>query len=189
MSRLTFITLLSIAMLVLASLVHWQDNETDATTDQQANIDSEADFFMSNAVTTQFNTDGTVDHTLKYEAIKHFPANNFTDATNPEITFVHPNGTTWHISAEQGRMTEENDIIELSENVLLTRATAPDNLNIKTSKLTVVASENLARTEQSVVVIDNSTNLHANGMRVDFEKNKINLLSKVRVTHDPAKVN
>lgn len=189
MSRLTFITLLSIVILAVASWVHWQGNQLDNTVSRQQQRHNEADFFMLNAVTTQFNSMGEIDHSLKANEIRHFPVNNFTNATNPDMTFFHTDGTAWDIRAEQGRMTENNNIIDLWDNVVLTRNTPPNKLSLKTIKLTIIASENLARTNEDVTIIDNSTRINATGMEADLEKSNIKFLSNVRVIHDPAKVN
>lgn len=189
MSRLTFITLFSIVILALASLVHWQGNQVDDIISQQQQANDEADFFMINAVTTQFNAEGRVDHSLKADEIKHLPIGDITNAKSPDITFFHANGTAWDISAEQGRMTEKNNVINLWNNVELNRNTPPNKLNLKTSKLTLIASKNLAHTDQDVVIIDSSTHINATGMKAYLEESRIKFLSNVRVIHDPAKVN
>ena len=189
MSRLTFITLLSIVILALASLAHWQGNQVDDAISQQHQSNDEADFFMINAVTTQFNAEGEIDHSLKADEIKHFPIGDFTNAKSPDISFFHADGTAWDISAKQGRMTEKNNIINLWNNVELNRNTPPNKLNLKTSKLTLIASKNLAHTDQDVVIINNSTHINATGMKAYLEESRIKFLSNVRVTHDPAKVN
>ena len=189
MSRLTFITLLSIVILALASLVHWQGNQIDDAISQQQQDNNEADFFMTHAVTTQFDATGGIDHSLAADEIKHFPANDITRAESPDITFFRANGTAWDISAEQGRITEKNNVIDLWNDVEISRNTPPNELNFKTSKLTIVASKNLAHTDQDVLIIDNSTHINATGMKAYLEENKIKFLSNVRVIHDPAKVN
>lgn len=189
MSRLTFITLLSIVILVLASLAHWRGNQVDDAISQQKQANDEADFFMLNAVTTQFDSEGKIDHSLKADEIKHFPIGDITNAKSPDITFFHTDGTAWDINAKQGRMTKNNDIIDLWNNVELSRNTPANQLNLKTSQLTLVASKNLAHTDKDVVIINNSTRINATGMKAYLEESKIKFLSNVRVIHDPAKVN
>jgi len=188
-SRTTFITLLSIVILVLASLAHWRSSQLDVSVSQQQQRNDEADFFMLNAVTTQFSSAGKVDHRLMGDEVKHFPVNDFTTGINPDVTLFNTDGTVWHISAEQGRLTENNNIIELWNNVVLKRDTPPNVLNLKTSKLTVVVSQNLVHTERDVVITDSATRINATGMKAYTEEGKIKFLSNVRVTHDPAKVN
>jgi len=188
-SRLTFITLLSAVILAIASLVHWQGSQLDGPVTQQQQRSNESDFYIVNAKTTQFSATGRTDHHLKATEIKHFPIGDFTVAVNPDITLFHKDGTPWYISANQGRMTQKNNIIELWDNVELQRDTPPNVLNLNTSKLTLETDTKLAHTDQNVVITDSATHIEATGMKAHIEENKIKFLSNVRVTHDPAKVN
>jgi len=188
MSRLTFITLFSLVALVLASLVHWQDELLEEPVSHQRPAD-ETDFFMVNATTTQFSTNGEVNHRLKANQITHYPNGEFTVATTPKITLLHQDGTAWHIDAKHGRIGENNNIIKLWDNVNLLRDTPPNELKINTSELTFNAVKKIAHTQQDVVIIDDSTRIDATGMITDINENRTKLLSNVRVTHDPAKVN
>jgi len=188
-SRLTFITLLSVIILALASLVHWQDNLIDGPVSPQQARDDEADFFMLNATTTQFSPAGKLDHRLKADEIKHFPVDNSTTTSSPNITLFHADGSAWYINAKQGSTTDNNTIIELWDNVVLKRDTPPNVLHLKTNKLTVVASENLIHTDQDVVITDSATRINATGMKAYTEQRKIKFLSNVRVIHGPAKIN
>ena len=167
--------------------MHWQGNLVNDAISEQPQENNEADFFMINAVTTQFNATGEIDHSLTANEIKHFPVNDTTRAENPVITLLRANGTAWDISAKQGRITENNDIIDLWDSVELNRNT-PSKLNLKTKKLTIIASKNLAYTDQDVQIIDTSTHINATGMKAYLEENKIKFLSNVRVIHDPVKV-
>jgi len=188
MSRLTFITLFSFIVLMLASLVHWQDELLEEPISQQQPAD-ETDFFMLNATTTQFSSKGDVDHRLKANQITHYPGGEFTVATTPKITLVHQDGTAWTINAKHGRISENNTIIKFWDNVKLLRDTSPNKLKINTSELTFNAATKVAKTQQNVVIIDNSTRVNATGMQAYINENRTKLLSNVRVTHDPAKVN
>ena len=144
---------------------------------------------MVNAITTQFDKTGEIDHRLKADEVRHLPVGDITNAKNPEVSLPNTNGIAWDISAKEGRMTDNNNIITFWRNVVVIRNTPPNILNLKTSKLTFVASLNLAHTDKKVVVIDNSTHIKAIGMKAYLEKNNIQFLSNVRVTHDPAKIN
>lgn len=189
MSRLTFITLLSLIVLAIASLVHWQDELLlEEPVSQQSSAD-ETDFFMLNATTTQFNVAGKVDHRLQAQQVTHYPNGDFTVATSPNITVIHQDSTPWNIVAKHGRITENNNIIELWDKVKLLRKTPPNELKINTSRLMFNATEKVAHTKKDVVIIDNSTRVNATGMTAYISENRTKLLSNVRVTHEPAKVN
>lgn len=189
MSRLTFITLLSIVIMAVASLAHWQNSQVDNPIAQQQQDSNEPDFYIVNAKTTQFNTNGQTDHYLKATEIKHFPASDFTLANNPNIIMFRKNDTPWHVSANQGRITQNNSIIELWDNVELKRDTPPNVLDLKTSKLTLETVTNLAHTDQDVVITDKTNHVEATGMKAYIDENKIKFLSNVRATHDPSQAN
>jgi len=188
-SRVTFITLLSAVILSFASLFHWQSTQVETPVAQQQQSSNESDFYIVNAKTTQFNSTGQPDHHLEADEIKHFPIGDFTIADNPDITLFRKDGIPWYISAEQGRMTQANDTIELWDNVALQRDTPDNVLDVSTSKLTLEAATKIAHTDRDVVINDNATHIEATGMKAHIEEDKIKFLSNVRVTHDPAKVN
>lgn len=189
MSRLTFITLLSLIVLAIASLVHWQDELLPEESVSQQPATDETDFFMLNATTTQFTAKGQVDHRLQAQQISHYPNGDFTIASNPKITIIHQQNTPWKIQATHGRISQNNNIIELWDKVTLVRETPPDAVNINTSKMTFNATTKVAHSDKDVVIIDNSTRVTATGMTAYIGENRTKLLSNVRVTHEPAKVN
>lgn len=189
MSRLTFITLLSLIVLAIASLVHWQDDPAQKDQASQQLDAEETDFFMLNATTTQFTLTGEIDHQLVAEQVTHYPNGDYTVASSPKITIIHQHNNPWHITAEHGRISENNNIIELWSKVKLLRKTPPNELKINTSRLTFNVAKKVAHTQQDVVIIDNSTRVNATGMTAYIDENRTKLLSNVRVTHEPAKVN
>lgn len=189
MSRLTFITLLSLIVLAIASVVHWQDELLLEEPVSQQPAEDETDFFMLNATTTQFNAQGNVDHRLTAQQVTHYPNGDFTAATRPNITVIHQNNTPWNITAKHGRISQNNNIIELWDKVKLVRKTPANELKIDTSKLTFNATEKVAHTKKAVVIVDNATHVNATGMTAYLRENRTKLLSNVRVTHDPANIN
>lgn len=189
MNRLTFISLLSVVILVLASLVHWQGNEVVDPIAQQQQRASEPDFYMQGATVIQYSNRGHLKQQMDAQLIQHFPEGDFTLAEAPKITLFHSDGTPWYISAAKGRGTQNNDVIDLWDNVELQRTLPRTTQNLNTEKLTIINSKNLALTDQKVTITDASTRLDATGMKAYIDENRIEFLSNVRVNHDPAKVN
>ena len=189
MNRLTFISLLSAIILALAILVHWQGTEVIDPIAQRQQRASEPDFYMLGASVTQFSNTGKIKQQMQAQLIEHYPEGNFTLAETPKITLFHDDGIPWYISAEKGRSMHNNDIIDLWGNVLLRRTMSANNQVLKTKKLTINTSQNVAHTDQDVSITDASTRLDATGMKAYIDENRIEFQSNVRVTHDPAKVN
>ncbi|MEZ5525210.1 MAG: LPS export ABC transporter periplasmic protein LptC [Pseudomonadales bacterium] len=189
MNRITFISLLSVVILVLASLVHWQGSEISDPVAQQKQRDSEPDFYMEGAQITQYSETGHVKQQLDAQLVQHFPLGDFTLAEAPQVRLFHTDGTPWNIWADKGRITHQDDTIVLRDNVKLKRTLAGKTQHLNTEKLTLQVAKDLAYTDLPVVITDASTRLNATGMKAFINENRIEFLSNVRVTHDPAKVN
>lgn len=189
MNRLTFISLLSVVILVLASLVHWQGKEVIDPIAQQQQRANEPDFYMQDATVMQYSESGRLKQQMDAQLIQHYPEGDFTLADSPQITLFRNDTSPWRISAAKGRGTNNNDVIDLWSNVNVQRTLPGTTQNLNTEKLTIINSENLALTDQKVTITDASTRLDAIGMKAYIDENRIEFLSNVRVNHDPSKVN
>ena len=188
MSRLTFITLLSIVTLAVALSFQFQDKPAQdaAKTGKAAN--AEPDFYLINTSSREFDQRGELRYRFNAQGLEHFPKGDYTLVATPDITLFHNDGTPWYISANQGRITAGSETIKLWDNVVIQRDTPQDPLTMETRALTIVPKQDIAKTEQDVVITNRAGRIDATGMISYIDENRMELISNVRVRHEPAKV-
>ncbi len=189
MSRLTFITLLSIITLLVAISFEYRQQTTPAPAEKRAIQSAEPDFYLSNTSSVEFDKSGKLRYRFNAKLLEHFPIGDYTLVESPDVTLFHDDGTPWYISANQGRAASGNENIKLWDNVVILRDTPKDPLQMNTRTLTIVPKQDLAETAQDVVIKGQNGNVEATGMKAYINENRMELLSNVRVRHEPNKNN
>ncbi|MCP5215878.1 MAG: LPS export ABC transporter periplasmic protein LptC [Pseudomonadales bacterium] len=188
MSRLTFITLLSIISILVAIAFEYQEkpDEEVATADRKQN--AEPDFYLLNAKSVQFDESGKIRYRFNAQRLNHFPEGDYTLIETPDVTLFHNDGTPWYISARQGRITSGSESIKLWDQVVILRGSQEEPLKMETRTLTIVPKKDIAKTEQDVVITNRAGRIDATGMIAYIDENRMELLSNVRVRHEPIKI-
>lgn len=187
MSRLTFITLLSVLTLLAALSFEYQQQSTPVAGKSTQPQNAEPDFYLTQAASVQFDENGGLRYRFNAEKLEHFPKGDYTLVETPDVTLFHRDGTPWYINANQGRITSGSDTIKLWDDVVIRRATPQDPLQMNTRTLTIVPEQDIAKTKQDVVITNRTGRIDATGMKAYIDENRMELLSNVRVRHEPIK--
>lgn len=188
MSRLTFITLLSIVSILLAIVLRYQGESEEEALAARTSKNAEPDFYLANARSVQFDKSGSVRYSFTANSLKHFPQGDYTLVETPDVTLFHRDGTPWYITAQQGRISEANELIKLWDEVVILRDSAKDPMRMETRSLTIVPQKDIAQTQQDVVITNRAGRIDATGMVAYIDENRMSLLSNVRVRHEPIKI-
>jgi LPS export ABC transporter protein LptC len=214
------IGLIAIAMFVL--VFDPEDEKVQIEIDREH---PEADYTMEDVIITQYAINGLQKHKLTAKKMVHYNKqvnenrdekdlleNNLLDneektqldsevsiLVEPIITYKNLKNH-WELSAKQGRMTNQQSKLFLSEQVELIEQVnliEQDNLiepettqkiksggvnatRVTTSDLEIDLITKMAYTEQSVILQAQNITASSNGMTIDMEKSKVHLLSNVR---------
>ena len=188
MSRLTFITVLSIISILVAIAFEYQQPAVPEDTKVSGTQNAEPDFYLLNAQSVQFDETGKLRYRFNAQQLNHFPEGDYTLVESPDVTLFHSDGTPWYINAKHGRITAGSETIKLWEEVVILRGSPAEPLKMETRTLTIIPKKDIAKTEQDVVITNRAGRIDTTGMVAYIDENRMELLSNVRVRHEPIKI-
>lgn len=151
---------------------------------------------VRNTSTRYFNPLGQLDYTFKARKLEYFqgysPAptgedvkNNYTLMTEPKIAIFHE-GEPWLAQARQGKFTEQNKLLLLWDNVVVTYTSIEGiTATLQTEALEIKPVEKYAQTKEAVKITSPSGELAAIGMIVNLAEEQVTLLSSVKGSYEP----
>ena len=141
-------------------------------------MQNDPDFYMLNAVVTQYDDEGKLQHKIKADRFTHFPLTDMTALKQPNMQLIPQSGAIpWNIEAKNGRLLSSSnyreEVIELWGDVVAIRQKANSKLiTIQTMSLTVYPEKEYAETDRKVTIDENSGRTTAAGMKAFFESGK-----------------
>lgn len=181
--------LLALASLALLSLWISESVQTDDSKHRPLNL-QQPDYMMENFITTRTDPTGNLQYRLTAADMKHFPADDTIRLTRPAVTRYVGQGPSTQITSQRGFVLNNGDDIEFVENVKVYReaSTKSGEMTVSTSRLTVKPKQDLAITDQPVVITQApKTIIHATGMVFDKKNQTVKLLHKVNVHYENPK--
>lgn len=147
---------------------------------------------LSDAHSRHFDDNGKLSYEFVAETLKHFRRDfgqlseeDYTILDAPVLT-LYTDDLPWYISAEQGKLTETGELLTLTNNVRIWQQENSENITeLNTSVLEIQPTKKIVRTEEDVHISSPQGKLQARGMIVDLETKHIQLLKRVRGTHEP----
>lgn len=117
----------------------------------------------------------------------HFPENDTTHFTSPELTLYRRSPKPWFITSLHAIATQGIEHIDFWDNVVVHHAADENNpaTIIKTTMLTVYPNKNLAQTQNHITMTQPSLTVSAVGMNANLKTGDIKLLSQARGIYVP----
>ena len=178
-------TLIIATLVVLAISVGCWSYKTDLNVSRQTTIERKvADFFSYNANIRDFNESGQLTLDLTVDSISHFPHNEITQLSNPDL-WNYSGHTPWRTVAGTGRLLPDGETIELKKNVVMTQVEdGVQKLRMNTDFLTLYSGQDSADTHWPVTIISQNSVITANGMTLFYKQALIHLKSRVRGSYE-----
>ncbi len=172
-----FFTLASMTMIVLKT----PENRGLGTADTLPAND--VDYYMKNYTIITSNTLGMAQLWFSGVELTHFP-DNLTSVDEPEITFRSPQQQIWTTIADKGQINDAQQIT-LDGAVQINQVNINHTeIQIRTEELVVSLADKIASSDKLVDIIFPNGTVSAKGMRIDFENNKVKLLSAVSAKYE-----
>jgi len=171
-------TILASLILVFVIGTNFLMDETDKDHSPESATQNDPDFYMLNAVVTQFDENGDLQHKIKADRFTHFPLTDMTALKQPNMKLFPQSGSLpWDIEAKSGRLLSSSDyreeVIELWDDVRASRQKGEGKfVTIQTMSLTVYPEKEYAETDRKVTIEDQSGRTTAAGMKAFFESGK-----------------
>ena len=171
-------TILASLILIFVIGTNFLMDETNKDLLPEPVMQNDPDFYMLNAVVTQYGDDGKLQHKIRADRFTHFPLTDMTALKQPIMQLIpQSDAIPWNIEAENGRLLSSSnyreEVIELWGDVLAIRRHADAKfITIQTMSLTVYPEKEYAETDRKVTINENSGRTTAAGMKAFFESGK-----------------
>lgn len=184
--RTTTISFLLIAALIFSSwsiLISTRKPQLFFSPDK-----SQPDGFMENVVATILNKEGHPSLKVVTPQMVHYYNNDMTLIMKPNVTVYRDTPQPWFVHANFARATGGTDRIFFWDDVLIDHPADTSNpvTTMTTTSLTVFPNQQLAETDQPVVIKQPDTIVHAIGMLANLNDGTVRLLSQAQGEYVPS---
>lgn len=192
-------TLFVIVLLAaLAALTYWLERVVQEITPVREKPPAhEADYIADKLLATRMGLDGRVRDTLHAVKLTHYPDDDRTEITSPRFV-TYGRETPLAVTARQGKITSNGGNVYFMGDVLVRRgatttggvatiANAPGSvMTVSTEYLHVMPDDNIAKTDQPVVLDDGQLRIQAGGMELNSDTRVMKLSGGVRGAYNAA---
>ncbi len=179
---------LIIVLLVVAGFSYWaleKLTEDDAT--KLNKLAHYPDYYMENFTTLTMNQDGTPKNRLNAVYMAHYPDDNTSELHKPELEIFRVDRPPIMVTADNGWVTSNNDVILLSGNVYLHQNDEFGNLKVEliAEDARVLVDQKYAETDKAATLITKRSVTNSIGMRAYLQEQRMEFLSNVQTTIEP----
>jgi len=145
------------------------------------------DAIVENFSSTKLDKKGAPQLIVSAEKMLHYPDNNSSELTMPNIISFANENTNIHILAKRGIITDKGDDIYLNEHVEVRREATPQQaaLILQTDYLRLTPKLHLARSDQAVTLRTTDSIIRAVGFEMNSQTRTLKLLSQVKSEYAP----
>ncbi|MCY0965553.1 LPS export ABC transporter periplasmic protein LptC [Parathalassolituus penaei] len=143
---------------------------------------AEPDYYGQQLQHRRYDVSGRLQQTLLSQGSSHNPHTRQTHLEQPVILTRDDQQQTWRVSAADGYIGDGNSLIELAGGVLVDSQPTRANqqfLTISTERLMYSPDDTTAWSDVPVHLNSNSGNSDAGGMKLDLNRQRLELTGKV----------
>jgi LPS export ABC transporter protein LptC len=180
------VTVLLLLAALIATGLHYMLNQPQETLATPTQTETETpQFFLEQAVTTRYHQDGSIDYQFNSEHLDYFKSTDNAIGHSNYFIFYNDDGLTWHARSDQAVFLNDNHNIQLTGNVRIWQPAR--HLELTTDEMTFDEPQQYAETSKPVTLNSTSGVTHSTGMKVDLNREKLQLLSAVTGTYHAKK--
>lgn len=126
-----------------------------ATAEPELEIPTDIDYFLAKVKYRIFNRTGALDYQLESPYMEHFPRDDISRIQQPIVDVYRKNGN-WNIRAMKGELRHQQNVLLLSDNVVVKRL-GPNPMQISSESMLFEPDRDRITSERKVVIeSDNS---------------------------------
>jgi lipopolysaccharide export system protein LptC len=173
-----------IVLCVIAFTTTWfaqRNNETNVD-DSKTQIGTEIpDYTLKNFITFSMNPQGLIDSQLQAQSMQHYPEAN-TKLSAPIMLFYKQEKPNWHVQAEKGEITPDNENIWLQGDTIFWREATAKRLpmTILSKNVHFHKPSQFAESSEPSIIRNNHTETKSVGMKAYLQTEQVELFSRVR---------
>ncbi len=174
--------LLLAVLIVLAVISAWAQwyNKPDSTAVKKTSPGP--DYYLKNFTITTTGTEGSPRYLIKSSYMEYMAGQETITLLQPQLLFHNENDSSWTITGEQARITEQGEQVVMEGKVVLEQHSkvSKETLWIETADLLVLPVLKRAETAAEVAMKTDYSTINAIGLRVDLTQDKLNFLHQTR---------
>jgi LPS export ABC transporter protein LptC len=179
--------LLLLALVALIAVVLKLTGDDSGLAGYTAGPTQQTGYYLRDATVTEYGLDGKVRLQVAVRSATQDPARKIVDLEAVAVDYVPAADQRWHLTANRGQMDEGSEIVELEGDVTMTgtRSSLPEPAIVRTQRLTLDTSAQLARTAEPVTLGFGPYAIAATGLRADLKAETLQLESEVNGRFNP----
>jgi lipopolysaccharide export system protein LptC len=139
------------------------------------------DYTLKDFSSIHTDSNGQLKNQLKAQQLLHYPNSN-TELIAPDILFYRQGEQPWHVQAERGEVSADNNEVWLLGQTTIRRLTEipAKRFEVRSQNLHVKLNEEFAETHAPSTLVSANSTTEATGMRIFMKQQRVELLSKVK---------
>jgi len=175
--------------LAIATAASWYavNRPEETSSGPQPVADERFSYYIKGATITGFNPSGAVLYELNADYIFHDATDNSISLERIRMDYQASPTSSWMVEADEGRMNEARDFIELLGNVKAQRTREPGALAtvLRTSALRLEPETSVASSASQVQIEMSGKTLSGTGMHADLKLERLHLEANVHGRFTP----
>ena len=144
------------------------------------------DIILNNTSQMNFGEDGKRHYQVDAVEALHFRQRGMTEFRQPTLVFFVGDARNWDASAQQGITPDNGATFRLTGGVVIRQVTAgQDTIELRTESIEISSREEVARTDQPVVIMQGVNRTESAGLHVDMQTGKLTLPKRVISRYQP----
>lgn len=155
---------------VLAGLSFWLLHATDLKEEKTDGKNRhDPDYIITKMQQNKLDKTGKLQYTLTAGEVRHYPDDDSTDITVPNLVYLSPAKPKLTISAQSAQVSSEGETVFLRDDVRIKRDPTPVRAALfgYMPDLTIQTEEETASTQSTVLFTQGSSWLKGTGMHID----------------------
>lgn len=149
--------------------------------------------YLTGVASTQYNETGAIEYSFTTPRMSHFQLepdrsspDDYTTIQNPFFTLYQTNDDPWRMQARQGRSTANGEVVVLREDVKVWQARSDRAPTvITTTELVIKPEQQVAETDQFVMITGPGMVTRGKGMRADLDQQTFAIISEGSTIYEP----
>lgn len=179
------VVLIACLALVLALGIRWLMPTDRSATPPITMPDTQFDYTLSDYSARFRNAQDEIELTLSGPRLEHVWAERVARLQTPEF-HIEPAAADWRGSSESGRVLRDDELLVLEGNVTLVHRGERGDIEVRTERLRYDRRARTITSDSTVEVTQTESRLQSGGLRIELDKNLLELTNGVQGELDAA---
>ncbi len=181
MNRRTLILLL---LLLPVALSTWLLRERSGPLAPPGAPSEQPDYYLRGIHSQHTDPSGRLQHQLTAVSLSHYPHRDEITLERPHISLFQLDGSRWEVRAAHGLLSDNQQQLQLSGEVLIEQLDGPQPMRLETESLWLWPEREYAETADPVSLHSTAGRLQGTGMQLYGDQQRLILLSNVRGVYE-----